>query len=204
MATAPRQVQNIWLRTVSLGWGSGGPMERGFYFPFSAPLSDNYLLIVRCKCAWKWDAHHWTVAARNGKKVIWKIFQKYLDILCTKWYIISIAIVKHKMLYNCYGNLHRKEFYMNQTIAFTTYPSLQSKFKKVCELRCTTMTQQLETLIRDYLKGNIGTLDTLRSFLFSAKDPSIQEIKNQKMSIKIDWRMICQNQELDLLASLPY
>ena len=50
---------------------------------------------------------------------------------------------------------------MNQTIAFTTYPSLQSKFKKVCELRCTTMTQQLETLIRDYLKGNIGTLDTL-------------------------------------------
>ena len=75
---------------------------------------------------------------------------------------------------------------MNQTIAFTTYPSLQSKFKKVCELRCTTMTQQLETLIRDYLKGNIGTLDTLRSFLFSAKDPSIQEIKNQKMSIKID------------------
>lgn len=75
---------------------------------------------------------------------------------------------------------------MNQTIAFTTYPSLQSKFKKVCELRCTTMTQQLETLIRDYLKGNIGTLDTLRSFLSSAKDPSIQEIKNQKMSIKID------------------
>lgn len=75
---------------------------------------------------------------------------------------------------------------MNQTIAFTTYPSLQSKFKKVCELRCTTMTQQLETLIRDYLKGNIGTLDTLRSFLCSAKDSSIQEIKNQKMSIKID------------------
>lgn len=75
---------------------------------------------------------------------------------------------------------------MNQTIAFTTYPSLQSKFKKVCELRCTTMTEQLETLIKDYLKGNLGTLDTLRGFLHSAKDPSIDEIKNQKMSIKID------------------
>lgn len=75
---------------------------------------------------------------------------------------------------------------MNQTITFTTYPSLQSKFKKVCELRCITMSQQLETLTIDYLKGNLGTLDTLRSFLYSAKDPSIDEIKNQKMAIKID------------------
>lgn len=75
---------------------------------------------------------------------------------------------------------------MNKTITFTTYPSLQSKFKKVCELRCITMSQQLETLTKDYLKGNLGTLDTLRSFLYSAKDPSIDEIKNQKMAIKID------------------
>lgn len=75
---------------------------------------------------------------------------------------------------------------MNQKITFSTYPSLQTKFKNVCELQCISMTEQLEFLTKEYLNGKIGTLEDLRTNLITVKHLTSDEIKSYKMSIKIN------------------
>lgn len=74
---------------------------------------------------------------------------------------------------------------MKQRITFSTYPSLQTSFKNVCELQCISMTEQLEFLTTEYLNGKIGTLETLRNTLISVKNLISDEIKNCKMSLLI-------------------
>ncbi|MGN0408902.1 MAG: hypothetical protein ACI4E3_00695 [Candidatus Fimousia sp.] len=84
---------------------------------------------------------------------------------------------------------------MNHKITFSTFPSLQTSFKKVCEIQCISMTEQLELLTTKYLNAEIGTLETLRSSLIAVKNLTSNEIKSYKMTFQIDTELYKQLKE---------
>lgn len=75
---------------------------------------------------------------------------------------------------------------MNRAVTFSTYPSLQAKFKKICELRSVTMTEKLVDLTLQYLNGKLDSLDTLISAFSTFKKSLDDEIKSCKVTINID------------------
>lgn len=71
-------------------------------------------------------------------------------------------------------------------ITFSTYPSIQAKFKDQCQLLSVSMAERIEQLINAYMDGKLGTLADLEDCLLSVKMHSPKEIKNFKLTIYID------------------
>lgn len=75
---------------------------------------------------------------------------------------------------------------MNKSITFSTYPSLQAKFKQICQLRSVSMTEKIGDLTLQYLNGKLEPLDALIDHFSSFKKSSPNEVKSCKVTISID------------------
>lgn len=75
---------------------------------------------------------------------------------------------------------------MLKKITFSTYPSLLASYKQICELLGTTMSIQMELLIRDYMNDSLCSIRELSNHLNIAKESYPKEIKDYKTTISIN------------------
>lgn len=80
-------------------------------------------------------------------------------------------------------------------IVYSTYPSLQSSYKKRCQQKNVSMAEELETLIKSYLNSKLGTPLELNSYLNEVRKQMPQEIKSQKLTLYIDEELYNQLKE---------